>query len=435
MVMTTTVQANRVFQKANRSTQRYRLFYGSAGSGKSYNIAQDFILKLSDPYYKGANLLVVRRVAESNAVSTFSELWKAIMRIFGPEWAKFWEVIPSRNTMTCRITGNEILFGGMLDDKQKEKTKSITAKNGSITWIWIEEATELLETQVDVLDDRLRGQLDNSHLYFQITFSFNPVSVHHWIKHKYIDAVRNDVYLCHSTYLDNRFIDPSYHQRMERRKLEDPEGYRVYGEGQWGELGGLVLHNYVVHDFITEYLEQAQVSDYTGMFDYMVLAQDFGFNHANAILEVGFKDGDLYVCQELVLFEKETNEIIQEAEGRFNRRLRMWCDSAEPDRIKQWSKAGYRALPVKKFAGSVKAQIDHLKQRKIHIHPSCVAVAKEISQWKYAKNRITGLYEEEPVNFNDDCMAALRYAISDEMKDHMKVLKPRRVSKWDLLKG
>ena len=34
---------------------------GSAGSGKSVDIATDYILKLSDIKYKGANLLVVRK--------------------------------------------------------------------------------------------------------------------------------------------------------------------------------------------------------------------------------------------------------------------------------------------------------------------------------------------------------------------------------------
>ncbi len=31
---------------------------------------------------------------------------------------------------------------------------------GKLTWIWVEEATELYEADVDILDDRLRGSLD-----------------------------------------------------------------------------------------------------------------------------------------------------------------------------------------------------------------------------------------------------------------------------------
>lgn len=139
---------------------------------------------------------------------------------------------------------------------------------------------------------------------------------------------------------------------MERRKELDPEGYRVYGLGEWGETGGLILTNYVVEAFDVDY----------AYFDRMVHAQDFGFNHANAILTVGFKDvtveaGDLYVCDEIYEYEKDTGDIIAIANAKgLDKRLVMYCDSAEPDRIKTWRKAGFKARPVHKDPGSVKAQ-------------------------------------------------------------------------------
>ena len=33
-------------------------------------------------------------------------------------------------------------------------------------------------------------------------------------------------------------------------------------------------------------------------------------NHANAILELGFKDGNDYICNELYEYEKNTNQLI-----------------------------------------------------------------------------------------------------------------------------
>ena len=91
----------------------------------------------------------------------------------------------------------------------------------------------------------------------------------------------------------------------------------------------------------------------------------------------------------------------------------MWCDSAEPDRIKMWQKAGYRARGVDKggSAGSVKAQIDWLKQRKIYVHPHCTNTIKEMQQWKWKKDERTGEYLDEPIPFQDDAMAALRYGV------------------------
>ena len=126
----------------------------------------------------------------------------------------------------------------MKDDKQREGVKSVTFSRGKLTWIWAEEATELEESDIDILDDRLRGKLDNPNLYYQITLTFNPVSATHWIKAKYFDKPRPSIFTHKSTYLDNLFIDPAYSERMAMRKEQDPEGYRVYGLGEWGLLGG-----------------------------------------------------------------------------------------------------------------------------------------------------------------------------------------------------
>lgn len=398
------VRLNQVFRLANQTRLRYRIMKGSAGSGKSVDIATDYILKLSDSRYSGANLLVLRKFDASNRDSTYAELVGAINRIYGDAAESVWRTSTNPMRLQCRITGSEIIFRGMKDDRQREKVKSITFTKGKLTWIWMEEATEFEASDVEILDDRLRGELLNPNLFYQITMTFNPVSASHWIKAKYFDYQDADTFTHHSTYLDNRFCDAAFLRRMERRKILDPEGFRVYGLGEWGETGGLILTRWKLADFDRD----------PRRFDHMVNAQDFGYNHANALGEIGFKDGDLYVCREIYAFEKSTDEIIKLANtANFRKELRMWCDSAEPDRIKMWSAAGYRAEGVKKEPGCVKAQIDYLKQRMIYIHPSCPNTAKEAGAWKWKKDKTTGQYTDEPVEIFDDAMAMLRYSIED----------------------
>ncbi|MGL5436604.1 MAG: PBSX family phage terminase large subunit [Lachnospiraceae bacterium] len=419
-MMDVKVGFNPIFKDFNQCRKRYRLAKGSAGSGKSVNIAQDYIVKIGDMNYKGANLLVVRKIEGSNKDSTYAELTGAIFRIYGELAYLYWDMKTNPLEITNKVTGNQIIFRGVQDARQREKVKSITVKQGKLTWIWVEEATELFESDVDILDDRLRGELSdiNPNLYYQITFSFNPVSASHWIKAKYFDITNPDIYTHQSTYLNNRFIDDAYHRRMLMRKERDPDGYKVYGLGEWGETGGLILTNYKFEDFDISYAR----------FDNMVNAQDFGFNHANALGEIGFKDGSLYVCREIYVFEKDTSEIIELANRKnFRKDISMHCDSAEPDRIKMWKKAGYRkARGVKKEQGSVKAQIDYLKQiPTIYIHGSCANTYKEIQQWKWKKDEKTGLYLDEPVEFMDDAMAMLRYSIEDIRRPRggIKILK------------
>lgn len=408
--MNITVQANKCFKAANLSKKRYVVLKGSAGSGKSVDTAQNYILRLmSDP---GRNLLCVRKADVTNRDSTFAELQGAIFRMFGTAYARYWYINSSGMKMRCKLNGNEIIFRGVNDDKQREKLKSITFKKGKLTDVWIEEATEITQQDFEIIDDRLRGELPDGQFY-QIRMTFNPVSASHWIKKMFFDREDPDVLTHSSTYQMNRFIDEAYYKRMERRKEVDPEGYKVYGLGEWGETAGLILNNWKV----------INVPDDLTYYDDIALGQDFGFNHANAIYLYGIRDGDLYVIDGLYGYEKDTAEWIKEADKkRFPKNKLMWCDSAEPDRIKMWCDAGYKARPVKKEQNSVTAQIDWLKgvpstkddrpiKRMIYIAPHLVNFKKEIEQWKWKLDTKKNVYLDEPVPFMDDAMASMRYGV------------------------
>ena len=401
---------NSCFLEVNRSKLRYIIEKGSAGSGKSVDAASNYILRLLND--KGRNLLCVRKSDITNRDSTYAELTGAIYRMFGNNAEAYWKIKQSPMMIECKANGNQIIFRGVNDEKQREKLKSITFQKGKLTDVWIEEATEITQSDFEIIDDRLRGELPVGQFY-QIRCTFNPVNKNHWIKKVFFDFPDKNVLTHHSTYLMNRFIDDAYKARMERRRLVDPEGYQIYGLGEWGEIGGLILHNWDI----------AEVSQNLNDYDDVAIGQDFGFNHANAILLLGIKDDNIFILDEIYLHEKDTSEIIQEAiKHAIPTKKTMWCDSAEPDRIKEWTKAGYRARPVDKGGskGSVKAQIDWLKQRQIFVHPHCINTIKEMQQWKWRKDERSGEYLDEPVPIMDDAMAALRYGVEGW----------RKVKKW-----
>lgn len=412
------VQANPCFREVDRSKKRYIVMKGSAGSGKSVDTAQNYILRLMQD--KGRNLVCIRKSDITNRDSTFAELTGAIYRMFGDKAERYWQINMSPLKLTCKANGNQIIFRGMNDDKQREKLKSITFQKGKLTDVWCEEATEITQADLEIIDDRLRGELPAGQFY-QIRLTFNPVSKNHWIKKVFFDIPDDNVLCHHSTYLQNRFIDDAYRQRMERRKIVDPEGYQIYGLGEWGEIGGLILHNWEIKEI------SQNLNDYNDI----AIGQDFGFNHANAILLLGIKDDNIYILDEIYVHEKETSEIIPLAiKQAFPTNRTMWCDSAEPDRIKMWKNAGYfRAKPVEKEQNSIKAQIDWLKgivtkdktvKRRIYVHPHCVNTIKEMQQWKWKKDERSGEYLDEPVPVMDDAMAALRYGVEGW----------RKMSKW-----
>lgn len=408
--MDITVEMNPSFKEVDSSKKRYIVMKGSAGSGKSVDTAMNYILRLMKD--KGRNLVCIRKADITNRDSTYAELTGAVYKMFGEKADKYWDIKLSPLQLTCKANGNKIIFRGVNDDKQREKLKSITFQKGKLTDVWIEEATEITQADFEIIDDRLRGMLPKGQFY-QIRMTFNPVNKNHWIKKNFFDRVDANTLTHHSTYLGNRFVDEAYKARMERRKEVDPEGYRIYGLGEWGEVGGLILHNWEVKDISTD------INDY----DDVAIGQDFGFNHANAILLLGIKDDNIYILDEIYVHEKETSEIIPIAIDKgFPKNKEMWCDSAEPDRIKMWKTAGFRAKPVVKEKTVEKkyqaAQIDWLKgvvsknktiKRKIYVHPHCTNTISELQQWKWKKDEKTGEYEDEPVPIMDDAMAALRY--------------------------
>ncbi len=399
-----TVRFNGTFRAANESRARYRVFCGGAGSGKSFNAAHDFILKLSDLRFRGANLLVVRKAESSCRGSVFAELLGTVRGVFGADAAKYWSVRQDPPELTSLVTGGKIVFRGMFDEGQRERVKSIAFENGKLTWIWCEEATELEPQDLEILDDRLRGDLSavNPALYYQITLTFNPVSANHWLKRRFFDAPPADnVFVHRSTFGDNHFAGADFARRMEERRLTDPEGYEVYALGQWGRgRSGLILTRWR-----TDCLPQSPAA-----YDRCWLAQDFGFQHANCLLMVGMKDGTLCVLRESYHRQKDTDELIALAEAaNFPRDLPMYCDSAEPDRIRTWRRHGFRAVPVVKGPGSVRAQIELLRSTEIVVDASCTNTIDELSAWCWLRDA-NGAETDDPVPVHDDAMAALRYA-------------------------
>jgi phage terminase large subunit len=218
---------NDVYLPYLENTDRYLVFYGGGSSGKSYFIAQRFIYKLIHP--QRCNLLVVRQTGDTNRRSTFPLLKQVISN-----WnlAEHFKVNESDMRIICKLTGNEVAFAG-LDDV--EKIKSITFANGELTDIWVEEATETQEADINQLKVRLRGGKSKK----QIVLSFNPINIQHWIKKHFIDSGLATV--CFSTYKDNKFLTEDDRKALEELKHIDEYTYEVYCLGKWGILGKTVF--------------------------------------------------------------------------------------------------------------------------------------------------------------------------------------------------
>jgi phage terminase large subunit len=241
---------NDVYLPYLENWDRYLIFYGGGSSGKSYFIAQMHIYRLLHP--SKYNLLIVRQTGDTNRKSTFPLMKQVISN-----WnlGEHFKINESDMRIVCKLTGNEVAFAG-LDDV--EKIKSITFANGELTEIWIEEATECQESDINQLKVRLRGGKSKK----QMVLSFNPINIQHWIKGHFIDSGLATV--CFSTYKDNKFLTDDDRAALEDLKRTDEYTYNVYCLGQWGILGKTVFDARAIQ----KRLESLEKPIKTGYFSY-----------------------------------------------------------------------------------------------------------------------------------------------------------------------
>lgn len=239
---------NETFMPLYAAKHRYLVLKGGGGSGKSIFAGRKILERaVTEP---GHRFLVCRKVARTLRESCFKQLLGQLSEHYPDSGYK-------ANKTDMGITfpnGSEIIFAG-LDDV--EKLKSIY----NITGVWIEEASELLESDFNQLDIRLRGKTRE---YQQIILSFNPISINHWLKKRFFDRTDKRALVHESTYKDNRFLNDSAKRTLESFSETDEYYYQVYCLGMWGVTGKTVFDAKAITRRLQENIRPVK----TGLFTY-----------------------------------------------------------------------------------------------------------------------------------------------------------------------
>lgn len=214
-------ETNDVYVPFYSNKSRYLVLMGGGGSGKSIFAGQKILHRLTSE--KGHRFLIVRKVAKTLRESCFQQLKDMILNSYN---INDFDINKTDMRITYKPFHNELVFAG-LDDV--EKLKSIY----NITNIWIEEASELEPEDFRQLDIRLRGETKH---YKQMIFSFNPVTITHWLKSEFFDVKKPDTTTSHTTYKNNKFLDEAAITVLEGFKITDPYYYDVYCLNMPGQL-------------------------------------------------------------------------------------------------------------------------------------------------------------------------------------------------------
>lgn len=367
-------------------SHRWEVYMGSAGSGKSYTIAQKLIIRCCREKIK---ILVCRRYATTLRNSCFA-LFKDILTK--------WKITPyvkiKETDMSIEFpNGSKIIMVGL---DTEEKLLSLT----NISTVWVEEAFEVEMPKIEQLNLRMRGTARNQ----QIILSFNPISKNHWL-HSFIEKPPESFIFHHSTYKDNPFLSEEYVSALDEMAVRNPQKYRIYGLGEWGvDAEGLVFQNWR-----TEYFNHEEIKGQ------LMVGLDFGFIHdISAIVGALLveNEGRIYVFSEYGATGRTNKDLAQIITDMGFSKSVIIADCAEPKSIAEIKAAGILKIkPCSKGKDSIIHGIQKLQNYEIIIHPSCTGIIEEFENYTYEKDKYSGAYINKPIDDYNHYIDALRYSL------------------------
>lgn len=233
-----------------------------------------------------------------------------------------------------------------------------------------------------------------------------------------VKGQREDVEEITLTYLDNESLDPEIIKSIESRK--NRKGWwKVYGEGQLGEVEGKIYKDWQIMDDIPfgARLERRGL--------------DFGYtNDPTAIIDVYYYNG-AYILDEVVyqkgLSNKEIADVIKSRESN----TLTVADSAEPKSIDEIRIYGVNILAATKGPGSVNQGIQYVQGQKIGVTKRSINLIKEYRNYLWVTDK-DGRILNQAEGGLDHALDALRYAMTsilgnnqDEANMNERVLRNR----------
>ena len=217
------------FYNPIHSHDRYIVAFGGRGSGKTDSFYIKYLLELFQPYY--FRLAYINKEKINIRDQQYAGFKRVAKRIGVYDLLRFHD---GDYRITNPINGNSLIPKGMDDP---EKTKGLD----DITAIWWDEINKGTLNDFLTLNALLRSPQAK---YLQFAISFNPVSEQHWLRSEFFsennpyqlkESYKGETLLCHSTYLDNEFINQKeYLKTLEKGANGDINRMLVDIQGKWG---------------------------------------------------------------------------------------------------------------------------------------------------------------------------------------------------------
>ena len=218
-------------------------------------------------------------------------------------------------------------------------------------------------------------------------------------------ANRSDVDFVVVTYKDNEALDANLIASIEQRK-GNASWWKVYGEGQLGEVETRIYKNWKIIDEIPH---EARLERY---------GLDFGYtNDPTAIVAIYYYNGG-YILDEVTYQKGLLNKPIADILLNVKNAL-VIADSAEPKSIDEIKGYGLSVLPAQKGPGSVTRGIGFVQQQQVSVTKNSVNIIKEYRNYVWITDK-DGKIINEPDHLWSHSMDAIRYGMASlEMNTQM----------------
>lgn len=212
-----------------------------------------------------------------------------------------------------------------------------------------------------------------------------------------VKGMRDDVDFLVLTYKDNEGLSEEIIKSIESRRNR-PGWWKVYGEGQLGEVEGRIFTGW---NIIDEIPHEARLERY---------GLDFGYtNDHSAIVAVYYYNGG-YVLDEVLYQKGMSNK--QLADTILNQKTALVvADAAEPKSIDEIRSYGINVIAAKKGQGSVLQGIQAVQAQSISVTKRSVNIIKEYRNYLWETDK-DGRIINEPEHLWSHSMDATRYAMN-----------------------
>jgi len=373
------IDTNVVWRHLEETDKKIVICQGGTRSGKTYNILLWLIFSYSQKY-TGKTITIFR--------ATYPALRATVMRDFFDilnKYDLYNEAKHNKSNSEYRLNGNLFEFVSI------DQASRLKGRKRNLAFL--NEANELSYSSYSQVLFRTVGT-DGAP---SLILDYNPSDEYSYIYTKV--KTREDADFHITTYKDNKFLEQTLIDEIERLKETDEDYWRVYGLGQVGRNRATVF----------KFNECDEIPDRAKL---IARGLDWGFvNDPSVLVATYVLDNNLYI-DELFYKYGMTNRDIHNELTKLNltRADQIFADSSEPKSIDELYRYGWNIKAATKGKDSIMLGIDLMKRYNIFITSRSANTIQEFRNYKWLEDK-NGNLLNKPEDKNNHAVDSTRYSI------------------------